>query len=118
MTELTHECSVFATLILVIASDLLTRVRRDCGYSQAELARRSGIPRTAINAYERGHRTPTSTTLARLVEACGYALDVNPRPTVDVRKNARTLEQVLDLAELLPRRRRGKLTFPPLPGHR
>ncbi len=98
-------------------SDLIARLRREGGYSQAELARRSGIPRTAINAYERGHRTPTAATLARLTEACGYLLDIRRRPTIDVHANARALEQVLDLAEILPRRRRNRLTFPSLAGH-
>lgn len=100
----------------MIAPNLIRRARREGGYSQAELARRSGIPRTAINAYERGHRTPTSATLARIVEACGSTLDITRRPRVDLRANARTLEQVLDLAELLPQRRRGTLDFPPLAG--
>lgn len=99
------------------APDLIARLRREGGYSQAELARRAGIPRTAINAYERGHRTPTAATLARLAEACGYVVDVRPRPHLDLAANARALEQVLDLAEMLPRRRRGKLTFPSLADH-
>lgn len=99
------------------ASNLIVRLRRESGYTQAELARRSGIPRTAINAYERGNRTPTSATLARLAEACRHTLDASPRPTIDERANARALERVLDLAEMLPRRRRRRLSFPPLPGH-
>lgn len=96
------------------SSSLIARLRTASGYSQAELARRSGIPRTAINAYERGHRIPTANTLARLAEACGYELDYRPRPALDLQVNARALEQVLDLADLLPRRRRTKLTFPSL----
>ena len=97
---------------------MITRVRRECGYSQAELARRSGIPRTAINAYEQGRRVPTSTTLVRLVEACAHTLVATPRPQIDLRANARALEQVLDLADMLPIRRRERLAFPPLPGNR
>jgi hypothetical protein len=97
---------------------LVTRLRTRRGYSQAELARRSGVPRTAINAYERGHRSPTATTLARLAEACGYSLDVTPRDRIDEQASARALEQALDLAELLPVRRRKTLAFPPLPGRR
>jgi transcriptional regulator with XRE-family HTH domain len=97
---------------------LLARLRAQRGYSQAELARRSGIPRTAVNAYERGHRSPTAATLARLAEACGYTLDVTPRQGTDEQASARALEQALDLAELLPVRRRKTLTFPPLPGRR
>ncbi|MCU0278893.1 MAG: helix-turn-helix transcriptional regulator [Candidatus Nanopelagicales bacterium] len=97
------------------ASALISRSRRERGYSQAELARRSGIPRTAINAYERGQRTPTARTLARLVEACGLRLEVADRPGIDEQANARTLEQVLDLAQMLPVRPRKRLNFPPLP---
>jgi transcriptional regulator with XRE-family HTH domain len=100
-----------------MTTDLVARMRQESGYSQAELARRSGVPRTAINAYERGHRTPTATTLVRLAEACGYTLSIRRRPTIDLDSNARSLEQVLDLSEMLPRRQRDELTFPPLPGH-
>lgn len=94
---------------------MLAAMRRRAELSQAELARRSGIPRTAINAYERGARTPTATTLLRLAEASGMTLTSSPRPEVDLRSNAEALEQVLDLAELLPRRRRDdQLAFPSL----
>lgn len=96
-------------------STLIRELRKTRGYSQAELARRSGIPRTAINAYERGHRTPTAATLARLAEACDCTLAIQQRPRMDERAAARELEQVLDLTELLPARRRGALTLRPLP---
>lgn len=93
-------------------------MRTGRGYTQAELARRSGIPRTAINAYEHGRRTPNGRTLARLTDACGCDLEARTRPLVDERANARALEEVLELAELLPTARRGDLTFPPLPDPR
>ena len=112
------QVSRFRYTCFVTSSSMIARTRRERGYSQAELARRSGIPRTAINAYEQGRRTPTATTLARLVEACDYRLEAQPRPVMDERANARALEQVLDLAELLPVRQRGRLDFPPLPEHR
>lgn len=96
-------------------SELLTEMRQGRGLTQAELARRSGIPRTAINAYEGGHRVPTATTLMRLVEACGSRLAPVPHPTLDLQRNAEALEQALDLAELLPtRQRKDRLEFPPL----
>lgn len=97
------------------ADEILADMRHTCGLSQAELARCSGIPRTAINSYERGHRVPTATTLLRLAEACGYSLVPVARPTPDLRRNAEALEQALDLAELLPTRRRDdQLEFPSL----
>ena len=53
--------------------------------------------------------------LARLAEASGQELSLRPRRQLDLARNARVLADVLDLAELLPHRRRGALTFPPLP---
>lgn len=94
---------------------LISQLRHASALSQAELARRSGIPRTAINAYERGHRIPTSDTLLRLAEASGAQLKLSSKPRLDLKRNARVLEEVLDLAEQLPARRRSRLTFPRLP---
>ena len=99
-----------------MATSTLIREWRDTrGFTQAELARRSGIPRTAVNAYELGHRTPTAATLARIAEACDCTIAIQQRPRIDDRAAARALEQVLDLTELLPARRRGALTLRPLP---
>jgi transcriptional regulator with XRE-family HTH domain len=93
---------------------LIAQMRHDCGLTQTDLARRSGVPRTAINAYERGTRVPTATTLLRLAEACDMSLTPTARPAVDLERNAEALEQVLDLAELLPSRPRKRLEFPAL----
>lgn len=93
---------------------LISEMRTQCGVTQAALARRSGVPRTAINAYERGTRIPTATTLLRLAEACAVVLTPTARPTLDLDRNAEALEQVLDLAELLPTRPRKHLEFPAL----
>jgi transcriptional regulator with XRE-family HTH domain len=82
--------------------------------SQAELARRARIPRTVVNAYERGARQPAADTLALLVAAAGSELETRRAPKVDLERNARILVQVLDLAERLPTRRRGRLMFPSL----
>lgn len=93
---------------------LIADLRAQCGLTQAGLARRSGVSRTAINAYERGTRVPTATTLLRLVEACDMVLTPTVRPTLDLERNAEALEQVLDLAELLPSRPQKHLKFPAL----
>jgi transcriptional regulator with XRE-family HTH domain len=82
--------------------------------TQTELARRAHVPRTVINAYERGARQPAADTLALLLVAAGSELEARQAPKVDMDRNARILQQVLDLAERLPTRRRGRLMFPPL----
>lgn len=97
------------------ASTLIHQMRRERRLTQADLARRSGVPRTAINAYESGRRVPTATTLLRLAEACDVTIGFAPRREVDLEAQAQTLEQVLDLAELLPQNPKSELRFPPLP---
>jgi transcriptional regulator with XRE-family HTH domain len=95
------------------ANRLLIDARHRAGVSQAELARRSGLPRSVLNAYEHGRRQPGADVLARIVRAAGFDLRLEPTSRgVDERRAARILSQVLDLAEALPSRRR-RLTFPP-----
>ncbi|HWX44031.1 MAG TPA: helix-turn-helix transcriptional regulator [Solirubrobacteraceae bacterium] len=98
-----------------VAGRLIGDIRRWSGVSQAELARRAGLTRSVVNAYERGHRQPGVDALARIAAAAGMRLRVEPAPhAVDPVRAGRILEQVLDLAEALPRRRGGELTYPPL----
>jgi transcriptional regulator with XRE-family HTH domain len=93
---------------------LVHEIRTNAHLSQAELARRAGMPRSVINAYERGTRQPRADALARIAGAAGMELRVVPRPRVDFEKAGRILAQVLDLAEALPQRRRGPLAYPVL----
>jgi transcriptional regulator with XRE-family HTH domain len=98
-----------------VAGGLIREIRRESRLKQAELARRAGMPRSVLNAYERGHRQPGVAALARI--AAGAGLEVRVGPPADQDELARAgeiLVQVLDLAEALPRRRRGQLTYPPL----
>ncbi len=98
-----------------IALVLIRQARRNAGLTQAELSRRSGISVPVLSAYENGRRQPSVAALARIVEACGQELDLQPRlsPYGSARA-AHILEQVLDLAAALPYRPRPDLTYPPL----
>lgn len=60
-------------------AELLTRARRAAGLSQDELARRARTSRTAISAYEHGHKSPSLDTVERLLDSSGYDLEVRPR---------------------------------------
>jgi len=92
-------------------------LRRRTGLSQAELARRAGVPRSIINAYEHGRREPGADSLSRIADSVGLELGVQPRTRdIDLEKASRILTQVLDLAESLPGRRRGALRYPILEG--
>jgi transcriptional regulator with XRE-family HTH domain len=98
------------------AASLTQEIQRRSGLSQAELARRAGLPRSVINVYLRGHREPGADTLARVAAAGGFDLALEPRkPPVDVERASRILVQVLELAEALPFRPKPKLEYPHLP---
>jgi transcriptional regulator with XRE-family HTH domain len=95
---------------MTIASELLIEARHAAGMSQAGLARKAGIPRSVLNAYEHRKRQPGADALAAILAAAGFRLRLESR--VDPERNARVLAQVLDLAEKLPWRPRRTLRFP------
>jgi transcriptional regulator with XRE-family HTH domain len=57
---------------------LLTRARRRAHLSQDELARRAGTSRPTLSSYERGHRSPTLSTAARILAAADHELTAVP----------------------------------------
>lgn len=96
---------------------MIKDVLEESGLSQAELARRAGLPRSVLNAYLRGHREPGADALLRIAAAGGTRLAVEKRkPPVDPERAGRILNQVLGLAEALPYRPRAELGYPPLKG--
>lgn len=96
------------------AARLLVTARQRSGLSQAELARRAGLPRSVLSAYEHGRRDPGAETLARVLAAANFELRALPaRPLPDADRAAAILADVLDLAEVLPFRPRPTLAFPP-----
>jgi transcriptional regulator with XRE-family HTH domain len=94
---------------------LAEQIRAESGLSQAELARRAGLPRSVVNAYVQGTREPGAETVARLAAAGGLELKLDRRrPPVDADRAGRLLVQVLELAEALPFRPRADLGYPSL----
>jgi transcriptional regulator with XRE-family HTH domain len=97
------------------AADLTQEILSNSGLSQAELARRAGIPRSVLNTYLRGRREPGTDALLNLAAAAGFDLELRRRTSpVDPERAAKILVQVLELAEALPFRRRPEMGFPVL----
>src|SRR6202789_3196018 len=97
------------------AASLIGEIHRRSGLSQAELARRAGIPRSVFNVYLRGRREPGADALLRIAAAGGFELELDERqPPVDPDRAGKILIQVLELAEALPFRPRAEMQFPPL----
>lgn len=100
---------------------MLREARRRRGWSQSQLARRSGVSQSVISAYESGSREPSVAALRRI----GRAMDLElvfvsaraprgPDPSV----MAKQLEDVLGLVDAmqLPPRARSPLRYPVLSG--
>jgi transcriptional regulator with XRE-family HTH domain len=97
------------------AAAVIADVLKQSGLSQAELARRAGVPRSVLNAYLKGHREPGGDALLRIVAAGGATLGLEMRrPPVDPERAGKILNQVLGLAEALPYRPRAETAYPPL----
>ena len=104
------------------SSHLLVTARRQAGLTQAELAALSGTSQPTLSAYERGTKTPSAETLARVLAAAGVRLTTEPatQPVTvpshtELERRARILSQVIDLAGRLPARTSAALRFPRLP---
>ena len=98
-----------------VAADLIAQIRSISGLSQAELARRSGLDRSVLNAYEHRRRQPSVAAVSRVAGAVGLELQLGSAPGAAADEHAgKVLAQVLDLAAALPYRPRAELEYPPL----
>jgi transcriptional regulator with XRE-family HTH domain len=87
------------------AARLLRRARRHREWSQAEFARRAGIPPSQLCAYETSAKQPSAATLARLLSVAGLELMAGTRELENLRQ-ARKLVDVLGFVDALPPRDR------------
>jgi transcriptional regulator with XRE-family HTH domain len=64
---------------MTLASRLLSRARRVAALSQHTLAVRTGVTQASISRIEDGKTSPRVDTLDRLLEACGFTVELAPR---------------------------------------
>jgi hypothetical protein len=65
---------------------LIREARKRAGLTQAELARRAGVPQSTIGRIESGARVPSVALVERLIRAAGFELRVGvgePDPETD-----------------------------------
>jgi transcriptional regulator with XRE-family HTH domain len=96
----------------------LSRARRVSGLSLRQLAQRAGTSHATILAYEKGAKTPGAATFLRLLDACGFGVDIRLDRRIRSRDGidrGEELEQVLRLAEQFPARVPKTLAYPLFP---
>lgn len=97
------------------AGSIIREVRERTGLSQRALGERAGTSGPTVSLYESGDRIPRVDTLQRIVDASGAYLTIAVEfddDAVNVRRNAEALEQLLGLADAMPRRRSRTLDAP------
>ena len=97
------------------AAEVIRTVRLRADLTLRALAARAGTSHSAIAAYESGAKTPSASTLDRIVQAAGFALDreLSPRMRGDDRLDRGTeLAVVIELAAEFPARHSPTLKFP------
>jgi transcriptional regulator with XRE-family HTH domain len=107
MTEIDH----FAQR----GAELLRDARRRAGLSLREAARRAGTSHATLVAYERARKVPSVATFLRILDACGFAVDVELSPRIrwqDGIYRGDELEQVLRLASQFPAKARRYMDHP------
>ncbi|WP_419864749.1 helix-turn-helix domain-containing protein [Candidatus Poriferisodalis sp.] len=99
----------------VNAAQVIRSARTRAGLTLRELAAQAGTSHSAIAAYESGAKSPSASTVDRIVEAAGFALDreLSPRVRDDGRQGrGAELAAVLELAAEFPARHASMLEFP------
>ncbi len=86
-------------------SETLARLRRERGLTQAELAARLGISKSAVSMYERGNREPELELLEAMADVFGVSVSAllgrtEPALLNDDPELTRYLEQLRDRPEL------------------
>ena len=98
-----------------VAGELIGDIRGASGLSQADLARRAGIQSSVLSAYEHGRRQPSVAALARIARAAGMELGLAPlSDEANLERAGNVLIDVIELADRMPSKPRGELTYPVL----
>jgi transcriptional regulator with XRE-family HTH domain len=95
-----------------VAAVLLRRARRRRQWTQAELARRAGIPARQLCAYEKGTKQPSAALLARTLAVAGVTLTAGDGHA-ERHRQADELEDILGLVDAMPPPRRSEASAVP-----
>jgi len=94
---------------VVSVPDLVVEVRRAADLTLRELAERAGTSHSTLSAYESGRVAPSVATLERIVEAAGFAIEIDTERRIRHSghlERGHELWMALELAASFPARER------------
>ena len=101
------------------ASRVLREARYRVGCSLREAARRAGTSHATLHAYESAAKIPSVATFLRILDALGFAVELDLHPRIrwqDGIPRGEELESVLALAEQFPAKVPRRMDYPVFPG--
>lgn len=100
------------------SAGILRAARQGAGLSLREVARRAGTSHATLLAYESGRKVPSVVTFLRVLEACGYGVDIVTSPRIKERDGidrGDELLQALKLAAEFPAKVPRRMDYPRFP---
>lgn len=91
---------IFCILLDMITGNIITQLRDKSGFSQSELADKSGVSRVMIGKYERGEAIPSIDAAKKIADALEVSLDYLVGNTSQTAFDKRTLERIEALENL------------------
>lgn len=85
---------------------IITGLRNDKGWSQTDLAERSGVSRVMIGKYEREEAIPSLDAAKKIADAFGVSLDYLVGEGVNSKFDKLTLERIKNLQLLEPEKKK------------
>lgn len=112
-----HKYMTVQTLNPDSTGSILKQARLNAQLSLRELAMRAGTSHATLLAYENGKKTPGVHTFYKILEACGYSVQLQLQKRIREQngiKRRDELAAVLKLAEHFPARHARTINFPVL----
>ena len=83
-----------------ISAEMLRYARKRTGLSLTETAKRAGISRSSLAAYEQGTRTPSLERLFRTLEALSFAVRIELEPRIRERNGVARGDEMVEVIRL------------------
>lgn len=83
-------------------ADIITKLRKEKGWSQSDLANQSEVSREMISKYERGMAIPSVDSAKKIADAFQVSLDYLVGEGINASFDKATLQRIQEIQEMKP----------------